>query len=283
MKKLRLLLLLPCFSLAACNYLAGDDGMFRDREGDYLVAPILPDMQIPENLDSYTLDQLYVIPVQLGTLAEELDSIPLPKPINTKRRQGVIIQSLNGEDWIVIDATPGQVWPRVRDYWTEQQVILDYENPVELIMESIWLEDADDANSQDKYRVVIEPGLHSGYSEIYVRHMNLPRDAEIPQLLQWPEESINAVSERRILDSISQYLADRNDIYQASSASLLAGSIAAESKANVVEDPSGEEVLELSTALGRAWVLVRQSLDNSGVEIVETDRDESLFTVKFAG
>ncbi len=269
--------------LTGCNYLAGEDGPFRDRADDYMEAPVLPAMRIPEELDSYTLDELYVIPEQFVSSTEPFDEIPLPKPIETNRREGVVIQNLGDRRWIVLDATPGQVWPLVRDYWTRLQVILDYENPGEGIMETSWLEVDSNLETRHKYRMTIEPGLHSGYSEIYILHLQSPRSEPVPLIVTWPESSSSTDRERQILDTLSQYLADRNDVYQASSASLLAGSIEAERKANIIEDAQGGQVLELRLEYRRAWVLVRSALEEAEVTIVDSDRDQSFFNVRFSG
>ena len=231
--------------LGACGYLTGETGIFRNRIESYTDSQMLPAMTIPARLDSYTIDQLYVIPERLFATSEVFDRIPLPKPIETNRRQGVIIQSLGGNDWIVLDATPGQVWPLVRDYWTRLEIILDFEDPSAGIMETSWLEVDNEIESRHKYRVTIEPGLHSGYSEIYVLHMQSSRSESAPTVLNWPESSDSADKERQILDTVSQYLADRNDVYQASTSSLLAGSIEAERKANIIENELGEQILEL--------------------------------------
>ena len=67
--------------------------------------------------------------------------------------------------WILIDATPGQVWPLIRDYWTELQIALDYENPSAGILETSWVEIGLDQENRHKYQIRIEPGLHSGYSK----------------------------------------------------------------------------------------------------------------------
>lgn len=270
-------------SLAGCNYLAGENGMFRDRADDYMEAPVLPLMAIPDELDSYTLDQLYVIPAQYSASAQPFDEIPKPKPIETNRREGVIIQNLSDTSWIVLDATPGQVWPLVRDYWTQLGVILEYENPGAGIMETTWLEVDSNLETRHKYRVTIEPGLHSGYSEIYVIHLQSPRSEPAPLVTTWPEKSSSEDRERQILDSLSQYLADRNDVYQASSASLLAGSIEAERKANIVDDEQGNQVLQLRLDYNRAWVLVRSALNEAGVTILENDRDMAFLNVRFSG
>lgn len=270
-------------SLAGCNFLTGENGVFRDRNGDYTDARIAPPMSIPEDLDSYTLDQLYVIPEPLAANGEPFAEIPLPKPIEERRREGVIIQSLNDESWVLIDATPSQVWPMIRDYWTELQIQLDYESPGNGLMETAWLEIGGDTELRHKYRIAIEPGLHAGYSEVYIKHMSQARDSEIPSMLVWPEESDDPTLEQDAMRSVSQYLADRNDVYQASSASLLAGSIEGASKANLVQESSGASVLELKVDLGRAWVQVRQALVEAGVEILDSNREQSVMSVSFAG
>lgn len=281
LKLLLIVLMLP--ALAGCRYLTGDNGMFRDRASDYREAQVLPEMQVPPELDSYTLDQLYVIPEQVTLEPVAFERVPLPKPLETGRREGIIIQSLGDNRWILIDATPGQVWPLIRDYWTQLQVILDYENPGAGIMETSWVEVDSDALTRHKYRVTIEPGLHSGYSEIYVTHLENLRSEPIPTIVTWPENSTSPDRESQILDSLSQYLADRNDIYQASSASLLAGSIESERKANLVESSAGEQILQLRVDYNRAWVQVRAALESANIVIVDSDRDLKTINVKFSG
>lgn len=277
------LLLTALMSLVGCRYVTGENGILRDRGGSYTDALILPPMAIPDELDSYTIDQLYVIPEQLASLAEPFDEVPLPKPIEARLNEGVIIQALGSKRWIVIDATPSQVWPLVRDYWSELQIILDYENPSSGVMETAWVEVDNDFEKRHKYRISIEPGLHSGYSEIYVTHYENLRTDPVPIVISWPEISNALDLEKEVGDSISQYLADRNDVYQSSTSSLLAGSIQSERKANIVEASSGETVLELRVDYNRAWVVVRQALENANIAITDSNRDESFYNVSFSG
>lgn len=268
--------------------LTGEEGLIRDRVGDYRDAPILPRMEVPQELDSYTIDQLYVIPQSVAAASDvdPFDEVPMPKPIETRRREGVIIQNLGDSRWILLDATPAQVWPLVRDFWSRLSIALDYENPSSGIAETAWVEVNAEPLLRHKYRISIEPGLHSGYAEIYVKHLSNLRTDPIPVVITWPEVSDSEDRERQITDALSQYLADRNDVYQASTSSLLAGSIEAERKANIVpaaEGAEGKEALELRINYGRAWVQVRQSIERAEIEITEADRDQALITVRFAG
>tara|TARA_B100001250_G_scaffold297966_1_gene259457 strand:+ start:5209 stop:6258 length:1050 start_codon:yes stop_codon:yes gene_type:complete len=268
--------------LNSCAFLFGDDGLFPNPDDDYLEAQSSPEMEIPSQLDSYTLDQLYVVPERFSSLAV-FDDVPMPKPIETRRREGVIIQSLNERQWIVIDATPAQVWPLVRDYWTELEVILDHEDPSRGIMETSWVEVGSSEEKRHKYQITIEPGLHSGYSEVYITHFESLNTDPVPLVINWPEQSISSDLERQVMTSVSQYLADRNDVYQASSASLLAGSIEAESKANIIENINGDPILELKLEYGRAWVQIRQALESADVIIAASNRDQAVFNVQFSG
>ena len=272
-----------CLGLSSCGFLGGDDGFLRDRRDSYRDADVLPPMSIPQDLDSYTIDELYVIPAPVTTVAEVFQAVPMPRPIDRRGREGVIIQTLGDQSWIVLDAPPDQVWARIKDYWTEQQVMLDYENGEAGIMETTWVEVDNDIRTRNKYRTTVEGGLRSGYSEIFVKHISLPRTEPIPILTNWPENSAMPEREKQILDSLSQYLADRNDIYQAQSQSLRAGAINAESKANLIRDEKGERILELKINYERAWVLVRTALENADVDIISSNRDQAVYSVKFAG
>lgn len=263
--------------------MTGENGLLRDRAGKYTDALVVPPMQIPDELDSYTIDQLYVIPERLISSSQPFEEIPLPKPIETRRNEGVIIQALGSKRWVVIDATPGQVWPLVREYWNGLQITLDYENPSSGIMETAWVEVDNDAEKRHKYRISIEPGLHSGYSEVYVTHYENLRTDPVPIIISWPEISDSLQLEKEVGDSISQYLADRNDVYQSSSSSLLAGSIEAERKANIVESSNGDNVLELRVDYNRAWVIIRQALESADIEISDSNRDQSFYNVTFSG
>lgn len=266
-------------TLAGCSYLTGDDGYFRDRQGDYLVAPTIEPMVIPPTLDSYTLDALYVVP---DTIPEERTffvKAPGPRALDTNIREGVVVQRFGDRRWIVIGAEPGQVWPRMRDYWSTAQIRLAFEDPVRAIMETAWIGDAGERN---KYQVRIEPGLHSGNSEVYVVQINesYVEDANAP--IDWPQNSANLELENAMLDDISLYLADRTDLYRASSVSLLAGSIEAESKAKVVPSATGD-MLVVRIDFGRAWSQLNQAIENAEIEVIESNRDEAFYTVRFDG
>jgi outer membrane protein assembly factor BamC len=280
MKAYRAVILVTAVSatLSACSYLTGDDGVFRDRQGDYLVSPVIPPMSIPDTLDSYTLDALYVVPDDVPVDKPFFMEAPAPRAMDTNVREGVVVQRFGDRRWIVIGAEPGQVWPRLRDYWSTAQIPLSAEDPIAAIMETAWL---GEPGTRNKYQVRIEPGLHSGNSEIYVVQVGEAFVADVNAPIVWPTRSADLEIETRMLDDISLYLADRTDLYRASSVSLLAGSIEAESKAGIVRTASGD-TLQLRIDFDRAWSQVSQSLGNAGVEITSSERDAATLLVNYS-
>jgi outer membrane protein assembly factor BamC len=277
-------LMMMAGSMTACSWLGigGDDGWLRDREGEYLEARITPPMQIPSELDSFTIDELYHIPELTPGDRAIYVTPPAPKPIDTRIREGVVVQRFGDRAWIVIGATAGQVWPTLRDYWSAENVVLAMENPEQGVLETIWLPQSG-TNLRHKYRVQLEPGLHAGNSEIYVRHISDTGETPESMPITWPLESQNLERESAILASVSLYLADRTDIYRASSVSMLAGSIQLQGKARLIDANASETQLELRLDFDRAWSQLTQAINNANIEILDSVRDERRINVAFTG
>src|SRR5687768_128090 len=77
-------------ALGACSWLGvvpgmdrvvGEEGVFRDRQGEYLQAVTIPRTEIPPGMDSYIIDDLLVIPEIANTDAQPFLDAPRPRPL----------------------------------------------------------------------------------------------------------------------------------------------------------------------------------------------------------
>lgn len=279
--RLIVLLLATLPLLQSCGYIMGDRGFFPDRKSEYLSSPVAPPMQVPGGLDDFTLVEMFPIPENVSRDGVYYETPPPPKSLDSRARDGVVIQSFTERRWILIGATPGQVWPRIRDFWATAQVNLDREDAVRGIMETQWLE-IDGQDSRQKYILRIEPGLHPGNSEVYIVNVDEARltSGFLPRAV---ESSHNPEVEELMLNALSVYLADRTDLYRASSVSLLAGSIEMQSKSRIVCDNAGDLVLELDIDYDRAWGQIGQSMSTARLDIIESVRNEGHYKVIFSG
>ena len=126
MKKIILISALTAVSIAVsgCGWLGGDKGMFRDRGDDYRRARVEKPLQIPAELGQYEGEQDFAIPeiARSAPLAGVFEA-PRPAPLDgDPNAEQVRIRALDGTSWVLVEASPGEVWPRVRQFLNTNQL-----------------------------------------------------------------------------------------------------------------------------------------------------------------
>jgi len=269
-------------SLSACSMLGvdlfGEEGFFRDRQGDYLEAESIPRINVPDNLDSYIIDDLLVIPELVSAEGAPYLQVPRPRPLQGNPDQTVVVQSMDERSWAVVDASVSQVWVRVRQYWLENDIDLTQESPESGLLDTSWFVKNDNEDTQEKFRVLVEPGFQDETAEVSLIHISVPQDEQVSDQLSWPEQSMDVEYASEILNEISVYLANEMRNYQASTVSFLAGNISTEGRATLLTE-DGINMLHLRADYDRSWAAVGRALDRAEIEIVEEDVDAGSFSV----
>lgn len=281
-------LLLP--ALGACswlgavpggNRLVGEEGVFRDRQGEYLEAETIPRTVIPEGLDGYVIDDLLVIPEIGDRETQAFFDAPRPRPLEGASDREVVIQRMTDRAWIIVDASPAQVWPRVRDYWRQANIQIASENPTIGQMDTSWFERSSDVLNREKFRVIIDNGFQDNSSEIRLIHVKAPRATPVFEQVNWPEKSEDFDTEYEMLSDMSSYLADVADLNTASSVSFLAGNISSTGKAALFTTPAGTDVLSLQADYQRCWAAVGRAIRRAGMEITSENDDVGMYEVLY--
>lgn len=280
-----------CLGLGACSFMSsvpgvnrivGDEGYFRDRQGDYLAAESIPRLNIPDSMDAYIIDDLLVIPDVVNNQGQQaILDVPRPRPLQGNPDRAVVIQRLGDRSWVVVDAAASQVWPRVRQYWLEQGVELVQENPATGRMDTTWFQNGDNVDTQDKIRVFVRPGFQDDSSEISLIHLSVPRDRQVFEQVNWPQSSMDPEYAYDVLTDISTYIADQIRLYQASTVSFLAGTISDAGRASI-QNQEGGEVLHLDADYERSWSAVGRALDRAEVTILEENMEAGYYQVSFS-
>ena len=277
-------------ALGACSWLGavpggdrlvGEEGMFRDRQGEYLQAETIPRTVIPEGLDGYIIDDLLVIPEIGDQAAQPYLDAPRPRPLEGASDREVVIQRMTDRAWIIVDASPAEVWPRIRDYWRQENIQIATENPTIGQMDTAWFERPSDVLNREKFRVVIDNGFQDNSSEIRLIHVKAPRATPVFEQINWPERSEDFEVEYETLSDLSSYLADVADLNSASSVSFLAGNISSAGKATIFTTPAGTDVLSLQADYSRIWAAVGRALRRAGMEITSENADIGMYEVLY--
>ena len=130
--------MLSSVPIPGLDYIAGEEGLLRDRKADYLEAEVLPRTAIPAEYDSYIIDDLMVIPQVSESNRQAFLDAPRPRAFSGRSERGVVIQRMSGDSWVVVDVSPSEVWPRISDYWTSKSIRVAFENPTRGVLDTGW-------------------------------------------------------------------------------------------------------------------------------------------------
>jgi len=231
----------------------------------------IPPIAIPEGIETDVLQEVFVIPA----IEESSDPLPdefeVPRPHALKAAtedDRVRIQKLGERRWILAEASPSEIWPQINQFLQLNGIQVVYKNAPAGIMETQWLFREEERASKDKYRFLVEEGLHRETAEIHVLQITVPASLPGSGKVNWPERSVRPEREAILLEELANYLAA--DVDRAS-VSLLAQSIGGGSKASLFlkgESP----YLQLRLDFSRAWATTGKSLELAGYDIVKAER-----------
>lgn len=273
-------------SLSGCGMFFGDDGMFRNRENDYLKADSLPPLVLPATANKEAMGELYPIPpisaADFGYDATASDyEVPRPMPLSANMLQdSVKIQRVGENSWILVNAAPGELWPRIRNFLNANGLSVTRADLKQGIIETGWLQFKTDLNSQDKYRLQIDQGIQPETSEIHITHMNVVGAAKPTVDPEWPAKSMNAEREKWLLDELAATLA--SDSAEGGGTSMLAQGIGSNASAKAALGMfKNEPVMTLKLDKTRTMATIAYAAKRDGFQLFESDSSIGIFYVYY--
>lgn len=267
---------------SGCSWLFGDDGYFRDRKNDYLTEKVLPPLAVPEQLDQYEEDELFLIPeVSNQDIPDEAFIAPRPAPLlNAGEGNVVRIQKLGEDRWLLIDIPPSQLWQQVKNFLTENRIPLAEESATNGLLATAWLQrlGEDAPKTKERYRYRIDQGVQRNSSEVYILQNQLEYSTEIGDGLDWPAESTSDERELWMTNQLAQFLANQDGV---ASVSLLAQGIGSASKITMARGDNGQPLITLNLPFDRAWASIGQALKKADFSVVDLDRSKGLYFVSY--
>lgn len=278
MKKLILIPALTAVSIAVsgCGWLFSDKGVFRDRGDDYRRARVEKPLQIPPELAQIEADQDFAIPtIASNAVLEGKFEAPRPASLDgDPSAEQVRIRNLNNVNWILVEATPGEVWPRVRQFLNTNQLYVTRADATEGVIETAWLQPKAEGTSRERYRFRIEQGVQRGSSEVYVLQAGAVAGNN------WPATSSDLARETEMIKALAQFIADNGST---GAVSMLAQR-GIESRGKVfLNKPAGEHPhLRLELPFERAWSSLMLALPKADFAIEDQNHEGRELWVRYA-
>lgn len=281
--------------LSGCSWLFGDTGYFRDREGDYREQRPLPPPAIPADLDGSALNEMMFIPEVVGMdryLAQREFELPRPTTLFAREEdRNVRIQRFGTDAWIVAPDPPPLLWPKILQFLADNGVRVDREVPERGILETEWLEIADDryrdvirsvlaseASDQPyhRLRLQVSQAVRHGATEVTLQHVG--EDTPHERVAWGDYSTVRESAEATLLNELAGYLAA--EVAQGG-VSLLAQNIATMPKAEVLRTRDEPPALRFRLPYERTWATVGSALSNAEIEVLESDSASGEYRILF--
>lgn len=260
-----------------------------------------PDLTLPAQTDRYAVPDTagkgsatasaYNADRAAGPQAAPQASGVLPKVANMR------IERAGSQRWLVVNATPDQLWPQVREFWQETGFLIEIEQPDAGVMETDWNENRarlpDDiirntigrlidtlysTPERDKYRTRLEPGVEPGTTEIYVSHRGVMEVYvnERSDNTVWQSRPADPELEAEMLRRLMVRLGADNERAKAQ----VAAQTATAERAQLLAADKGS-TLQVYEGFDRAWRRVGLALDRVGFTVEDRDRSQGVYFVRY--
>jgi outer membrane protein assembly factor BamC len=202
--------------------------------------------------------------------------------------------------WLVVSATPENLWPVVKEFWQESGFLIDTEKPQLGIMETDWSENrakipmgglgglinraldfATSSPDRDKFRTRLERGVEPGTTEIYISHKGVTQvitsDRATSTTPIWTQRPSSPELEAEMLTWLSVRLGVPN---QTEAKAMLKAVDKAPPQATVVPSATGN-ILTVNDTFDRTWRRVGLALDRVGFMVEDRNRADGTYFVRY--
>lgn len=299
--------------LAACTT---TESLLPDRRPDYRQSKMVSPLEVPPDLTASTIDDTLMVPeldptgsASLSEYTQErVGGARLAAAADTaavlQEQPGIRLQRDGNQRWLVVQAEPGQIWPRIKEFWTNNGIPLEKEDPRIGIMETEWVENRADipqgpirsilskaidfaysAPTRDKFRVRLERGADEQVTEIYLTHYGVQEvtRTDYGTRVVWEPRPADPELEAEMLNRLMVFLGASQKRAETQLARAETGTQSPEQAARTrwLDLGEGVNALLIDEEYPRAWRLVGLALDSSNFVIEDQNRAQGLYVVEY--
>jgi outer membrane protein assembly factor BamC len=267
----------------------------------------LPPLEIPPDLARPSGDDRYVVPdvnpsgtATYSAYAKDRTAKPAPGSTGVLPAvSDVRIERAGTQRWLVVNATPEQMWPTVKAFWQELGFVVNVETPETGVMETDWAENRaqfsdgilrdglskllgsiSSTSERDKFRTRLERGGSGVTTEIYISHRGMVEVFE-----NSTGESKRTVWQPRPADpdleaEMLRRLMVRVGVQEERAKAELQRGVS-QPRARLTRDKDGAGKLAVDDQFDRAWRRVGLALDRVGFTVEDRDRSKGLYFVRY--
>jgi outer membrane protein assembly factor BamC len=297
--------------LAGCSSNKLED-MLPDRRPDYRESKVTNRLEVPPDLTSSSIDDTLAVPelnptgsAKFSSYTSERTSSGQVKAAETvlQTQANIRLEREGNQRWLVVqNQSPEQLWPKVKEFWTSNGLVLKKEDPRIGIMETGWAENRADipagvirdvlskfldfaysAPTRDKFRVRLER-VDDG-TAIYLTHYGMEEVGKGDTIGK--DKSTTTVWQSRPTDpELEVEMLNRLMVYLGASEKRAAmqvakgGATPASSRARLTT-VDGQPAVVIDDNYAHAWRWVGLALDSTNFVVEDQNRAQGKYVVEY--
>ncbi len=289
------------FVLSGCSYIKGKD------EPDYKSASTTSVLEVPPDLTSPNREETYVLPQdeRVSARATEQEADPAAVAAATGTAVAVLPEHPDMRldhdgpmSWLVVSATPEELWPRLETFWPSQGLVLKKSNPQLGTMETDWAErnlDVEGGSLKDLFTSaggllskITDTGLRDKFllrmteeaeeTNIFVTHRGAEEIPINDTQTRWISRPNDLHLESQMLVQLMVYLGEEEKAAE----QMVAATGTKPPVSQVVEYDNGP-ALKIEGEERYIWRRMGNVLDHSGLVVDDQDRKRGIYYVTYLG
>ena len=293
-------------SLGGCGMLSS---VMESDKLDYRSAKKAAALDVPPDLTQLQKDNRYAVPDGRGVATasgqqQARGGAPVAAAsgdaIGAAGTAAVKVERNGNQRWLVVKQTPEQLWPQLKQFWSDAGFTVETESAVTGVMETNWAENrskipqdiirstigkvfesAYSTGERDKYRTRLERAA-DGSTEIYISHRGAEEvlSGAQKEVTQWTVRPNDPGLEAQFLARLVARLTGAADIKAATP--MVANAPSQQAHAKLVAAAGGAAShVEVDEGFDRAWRRVGLALDRVGFTVEDRDRVNGVYFVRY--
>lgn len=290
-RRIIFIFLVTIFFVNGCDSLPSLDQVVPDRRKEYRKSEALPDLEVPPDLTTDALDNPLEIPHEEATTLSEYQRRKGLRS-GAAATTGTDINPLDDEQWLALQGSTEEIWPKLKQFWTDQGYTLDLNDKELGVMETGWLETSNQGISvfRDKFSIIAESGSNNT-TVIYISSERQEKIDSDKEESAWVDIESNPDFEKKVVSDMNLYFYGANAPAGTSSLTAKAAPTSTVSSTPApAEKPKKAEMLNLGEdkvylslpdEFTRAWQMAEEAILKSGMTIQQNDRSKGLYYVLY--
>jgi outer membrane protein assembly factor BamC len=267
---------------------------------DYKKSKTTEPLEVPPDLTASSINEAPELLNAAGTSYSEISKAEPAAGTSTvlPEKNDIRVERDGNQQWLVIQAEPEQVWPKVREFWMQQGFLIKMEDPRLGILETGWTENRADipsdmirntlskvmdfvysAATRDQYRVRLEHGATPGTTELYLTQRGMEEvvtGTSDDRSTVWKPRAPDPELEAEMLKRLVVFLG----VDEQKAKTLMATKPEAQSRAQIVSDSNGVMLIDKED-FSRAWRRTGVALDRVGFAVEDRNRADGVYFVRY--